>query len=542
MKFDHHRRTRPDSALPQPVAGAPTGAAPVPQRAGGLALFDSLPGRTLGDYQVLETISSGTSGTVYRARDLRVGRLVALKVLPAALAADPDSLRRFHREASCLSALSHPNVITLFEIEQVEGTLFLVMEHIDGPTLASLLPPGGFPMKQALNYARQIAAGLAAAHEKGIVHRDLKLSNLLVTEDGTIKIADFGLAKLMHPPGDVTDCTRHGMILGTVDYMSPEQVRGEQADTRSDVFSFGVVLCELLTSVRPFQRSNSPETWAAILKEDPLAEISIAQPVRRILARCLSKQRAERFQNARELLVALSDIKASSESPRLERSFGRHRLVRLALAIALGLSGWGGYRLLSQSRPEEPVTPALQFDRGIAAEEQAEATKCFNGSAARCDVKTASSTLHAAVKAFDGILQTHPRHLATLWHSALAWSNLCELASRLGDSLEARNSCDRAIANFDQALEPGKTYAGLPNSVPDSARIRFNLGLTLNLRAQLPGTSAVQRNADFSAAMAQFDRLLSGGAPMSDFVRKRRADIEENRRIASDGRTRLSGR
>ncbi|MEP6767601.1 MAG: serine/threonine-protein kinase, partial [Acidobacteriota bacterium] len=235
-------------------------------------------GSRLGPYEILSPIGAGGMGEVYRAKDPRLGREVAIKVLPASFSADPDRLRRFEQEARAAGILNHPNITAVYDIGSDEaGAPYVVSELLEGETLRSRMAGGALSPRKALEYALQIAHGLAAAHEKGIVHRDLKPENLFVTRDGRVKILDFGLAKLTHAEegSQVTNLptatagTEPGVVLGTLGYMSPEQVRGRPADPRSDIFSFGAILYEMLSGKRAFHGDSAADTMSAILREDP---------------------------------------------------------------------------------------------------------------------------------------------------------------------------------------------------------------------------------------------------------------------------------
>ena len=262
-------------------------------------------------------------GEVYRARDTRLGRDVAIKVLPEALADDADRLRRFEQEARTIAALNHPNILGIHDIGAYDGAPFLVSEFLEGQTLRVKLVTGPLPVRLANEYALGIAHGLAAAHEKGIVHRDLKPENVFVTRDGRIKVLDFGLAKLVRPDENhetaltlTSPATLPGLVMGTVGYMSPEQVRGDPIDARSDIFSFGAVFYEMLTGKRAFKRETSAETMTAILREEP-AELSGTGwqgplELQRILSRCLEKDVARRFQSASDLAFAIESLSGTS--------------------------------------------------------------------------------------------------------------------------------------------------------------------------------------------------------------------------------------
>jgi len=272
-------------------------------------------GTRLGPYEILSPLGTGGMGEVYKARDSRLDRDVAIKVLPESLLSDGEALARFEREAKAVAALSHPNILAIHDFGRERGIAYAVMELLEGETLHERLDAGAIPQRKALEYALQIAQGLAAAHEKGIVHRDLKPQNVFVTRDGLVKILDFGLAKVASPSASeggsqapTTPGTRTGMILGTVGYMSPEQVRGSAADHRSDIFSLGALLYEMLTGERAFRRESDVETMMAILREDPLeaaAGKALPSELEEIVGHCLEKSPEERFQSARDLAFAL---------------------------------------------------------------------------------------------------------------------------------------------------------------------------------------------------------------------------------------------
>ncbi|MBI3667393.1 MAG: serine/threonine protein kinase [Acidobacteria bacterium] len=278
-------------------------------------------GIRLGPYEVLTPLGAGGMGEVYRAKDTRLGREVAVKVLPAAYSQDADRLRRFEQEARAASALNHPNILTIHDIGTHEGSPYLVSELLEGETLREHLGGVALPQRKAIDYAIQVANGLAAAHEKGIVHRDLKPENLFLTKDGRVKILDFGLAKLTQPeqpseaPASAATLpaeTETGVVLGTMGYMSPEQVRGQRADHRADIFTFGAILYEMLTGKRAFRGESAVETMNAILKEEPLeTQAGMPVPLEHIVRHCLEKTPEQRFQSARDLafdLEALSTL------------------------------------------------------------------------------------------------------------------------------------------------------------------------------------------------------------------------------------------
>ena len=314
------------------------------------------PATKLGPYEIQSAIGAGGMGEVYRARDTRLNRDVAIKILPASFSADPDRLQRFAQESRAAAALNHPNILSIFDIGEDRGAPYVISELLEGETLRERLRHGPLASRKAIDYAQQIAKGLAAAHEKGIVHRDLKPENLFITNDGRAKILDFGLAKFTRPEVDASEdaptmqvATEVGTVLGTAGYMSPEQVRGKAADARSDIFSFGAILYEMLSGKRAFHGDSSADVMSAILKEDPpdLSETNrnISPALERIVRHCLEKNPGERFQSARDVafnLEALTDISTSSRGgirPLQEEKPAR-RWLPLAVGVLLLLASW----------------------------------------------------------------------------------------------------------------------------------------------------------------------------------------------------------
>jgi Tol biopolymer transport system component len=283
-------------------------------------------GTRLGPYEILSPLGEGGMGEVYRARDSKLDRNVAVKVLPEEFARDPERLARFEREAKAVAALSHPNILAIFDFGEHDGIAYAVTELLEGETLRERLSGGPLPQRKAMEYAAEAARGLAAAHEKGIIHRDVKPENLFITEDGRLKILDFGLARqvpTLLSASDTASPTMHkgtepGSLMGTSGYMSPQQVRGQEVDYRSDIFSLGVVLYEMLTGQRAFRRDSAVETMNAILKEDPPEPSTsgrlLSPHLERIVRRCLEKNPSERFQSARDLAFALESSSDTSYS------------------------------------------------------------------------------------------------------------------------------------------------------------------------------------------------------------------------------------
>ena len=328
-------------------------------------------GSRLGPYVILGPLGAGGMGEVYRARDTRLDRDVAIKVLPEAVARDPAALSRFGREAKALAALSHPNVLGILDIGQQDGVAFAVMELLDGETLRARLSTIEMPWRESVEIAIAMAEGLAAAHSRGIVHRDLKPENVFLTSDGRVKILDFGLAR-RDPLSSVgnasvtptlTQQTMPGTVIGTIGYMAPEQVSGDPGDARSDIFSFGCVLYEMATGRRAFQGKSGGETLAAILRDDPEDPMAsgraIPQDLARVIAHCLAREPAQRFQSAQDLAFNLRAVAVSTVSapvpptPKLRRV----GLVVAALILLAALIG-----VLIATRQRSPAAPSVSAD------------------------------------------------------------------------------------------------------------------------------------------------------------------------------------
>src|SRR5256885_9951974 len=283
-------------------------------------------GTKLGPYEVVAPVGAGGMGEVYRARDQRLGRDVAIKVLPASFSRDAERMRRFEQEARATAALNHPNILAVFDIGTHDGSPYLVTELLEGETLRERMQARALSPRKAVDYAQQIARGLVAAHEKGILHRDLKPENIFVTSSGQVKILDFGLAKLIQPGGGagasdsptLASGTAAGVVLGTVGYMSPEQVRGQNVDARSDLFSLGTILYEMVSGRRAFGGDTPADTMSAILNEEPPPLTDIQQNIppglARIVEHCLEKNPGDRFQSARDVVFALEAFSGSSSS------------------------------------------------------------------------------------------------------------------------------------------------------------------------------------------------------------------------------------
>ena len=281
-------------------------------------------GQQLAHYKIVEKIGSGGMGDVYRADDTKLGRPVAIKVLPSEMADDPTRKARFEREARAIAALKHPNIVTIYSVEEANGTHFITMELVEGQTLSALIPKGGFSLEQFLDFSVSLADAVSGAHDKGITHRDLKPANVMLDADGRLKVLDFGLAKLLDKEDEQEDDktvadsdTAEGMVLGTVSYMSPEQAEGKEIDHRSDIFSLGVILYEMATGKRPFEGDTRISTISSILRDEPtpVTEVkALPRHLGRIVKRCLSKQANRRYQSAIDLRNDLEELKEEVQS------------------------------------------------------------------------------------------------------------------------------------------------------------------------------------------------------------------------------------
>src|SRR5713226_6002939 len=329
----------------------------------------SIVGQMLGHYRILEQIGAGGMGEVYRAQDTRLERQVAIKILPAEFSKDEDRLRRFEREARAAAALNHPNILAIYDVQIHDGSPFIISELLQGTTLRGRLITGALPLRVVIDYAAQILHGLTAAHQKHIVHRDLKPENLFITRDNRVKILDFGLAKLAEPNqtlggSDVaTMNTTPGMVMGTLAYMSPEQLRGRKVDERSDIFSFGAILYEMVSANRAFQAETNVDIITAILTQDPLerseARSALPPALERVVRHCLEKSPEDRFQSARDLLFNLEAITGASPTvampaemaPARSKPYLKLFLAALMLITAVSLGLVWGKQMFSKYLP-----------------------------------------------------------------------------------------------------------------------------------------------------------------------------------------------
>ena len=333
----------------------------------------------LGPYKIVSLIGAGGMGEVYRARDTRLLRDVALKLLPESFTADPDRLRRFEQEARAVAALNHPNIVSVYDVGSAGGIQYIVSEFLEGETLRQLISSSGMAPRKAIDLAVQLAQGLGAAHEQGIVHRDLKPENIFVTRDGRLKILDFGLAKLRRPQmiaetidGVTVAETNAGQVMGTIGYMSPEQVRGETADYRSDIFSFGSILYEMLSGQRAFKRNTGAETMTAILNEEPSdfsgRNFPVTPALERIVRHCIEKQPGQRFQSAQDIAFALESASGISITTATAAAPVRKRWAWLAVMGSLVLLAAAGLGLRASLHPSvaalHPKLHRITFRRG----------------------------------------------------------------------------------------------------------------------------------------------------------------------------------
>jgi hypothetical protein len=352
----------------------------------------SMTGRTLGHYKLQLLIGAGGMGEVYRARDLRLDRDVAVKILPEQLASDGVALRRFEREAKAVAALSHPNILAIHDFGVEQGLSYAVMELLEGETLRERLDRSAMDWREAVGIGIAIAEGLAATHARNVIHRDLKPENIFLTSDGQVKILDFGVARMkraVSPDAEtltsgLTQTTTPGLVMGTIGYMSPEQARGDSVEASSDIFSFGCVMYEALSGRRPFARNTAAEVIAAILKEEPAPLRSYANDLPanldRVISKALRKDSSERYQTAGELLDDLKNLRLESELEAWLKSPGGRaadsitipaprapakRVVGMLVAILVLVSGgWGAYRIWFQNQPGDS---AKASEAGIEA-------------------------------------------------------------------------------------------------------------------------------------------------------------------------------
>jgi serine/threonine protein kinase len=539
----------------------------------------SLSGRTLLHYELQEEMGRGSEGVVYKAFDTRLKRWVVIKVLPPIVAEVRDAQRRFIREARCLSALSHPGIVAVYDLAEDQGVSFLVMEYVAGRPLSQVIRSQGLRPALALDYAVQIAEALSSAHHAGIIHRDLKPDNILIADGGRVKVADFGVAKSIKP-NNTEPLTQTGTIVGTPGYMSPEQVRGEAADARSDVFGFGAILYQMLTGLAPFKRNSPVETMAAILKDDPPAR-HLPPGLGPVVARCLRKDAAERFQNMAEVLLALKSA-SSPQDIKTRRQLSPATSKRLLLlvapvaalmtvpalhsvwsglrsGIAQGGAGSGteaalsgGFKRLAQrdyegairdftrvvETPDSTSSDTGRYYRGQAYTARVDAGPCLKADPIGCNREQAIADLKHGIADFDFILKTRPNHPGANWNRALALSKVCELQIKAGTS--EVSPCDQAIHGFTKALSRTPPSGSFFTRLPDEGDVLFNRGYTHILEGRLSALPVQNRLANYSEALRDFDQILQGTTPYATFLKSRRADVEQYRRHAEEERAALA--
>jgi eukaryotic-like serine/threonine-protein kinase len=495
-------------------------------------------GTRLGPYEILDLLGAGGMGEVYRARDTRLRRDVALKVLAPERARDPARLRRFETEARAVAALDHPHILALHDLGSENGHSYVVFELVEGETLRHKLEQGSIPLRKCLDWGAQICRGLAAAHARAIVHRDLKPENISITPDGRVKILDFGLAKLDSPlePGDIEEAqtrtaTEPGMAMGTIGYMAPEQVRGRPADPRFDIFAVGAILYEMLTGRRAFQGASAADTLSAILNKDPPEMISGSGPVppelELVVRRCLEKDPEQRFQSARDLAFALertAGLSSSGATP-LPPPSPRSWWTAAALALAAAGLGWSAF-VLGARRPPHPPPGfrQLTFRRGqiVGARFTPDGNTVVYG---------ALFDGHAAETYSMRLDQPEPLRLDFPAARLMSVSNSGELALALGRSDERRDAFNGILAraplaggSYRQVVEDVFAADWAPNS-QDLAVIRkvngeeqleypvgnvlrrpLRLGAGLGLRVSPRGDKVAFTCWDGSFSVTVFDR------------------------------------
>ena len=492
-------------------------------------------GARLGPYEVVALLGAGGMGEVYRARDTRLGRDVAIKVLPAAFANDADRLRRFEQEARTVAALSHPNIVALHDIGTQDGAPFLVSELLEGRTLRELVGPGGLPVRQAVDWAVQIARGLAAAHGKRIVHRDLKPANVFVTADGQVKILDFGLAKLARPDADgdssvptVGPLTEMGAVMGTAGYMSPEQVRGQPCDPRTDLFAFGCVLYEMLSGRRAFKGPTPADTLSAILKEDPPALHDLRQAVspglQQIVDRCLDKRPEGRFSSAHDLALALEAASSSGEIVRNADARPRSGRVRwrwavaaagliaaLVLLVVFDVGGVRG-RLFARADADQAAVRRAPERPMVTAPVAQAVADTVQGNAV-LENATREEQFRQAIDLFQRAIDRDPRY-APAWagKSRALWS----LADQGWEFVPPADVRDPAVRAADRAL-------ALDPNLPEAHLARALIACDGEwdlARAQEHFERALQLRPDYAAAHNFYAQMLQWSLGRGDEARR----------------------
>ena len=480
------------------------------------------PPTRLGPYEIIEAIGHGGMGEVYRARDPRLQRQVAIKTVASHLAADPKFRERFDREARAVAALSHPNVLAIHDVGSHEGIPYIAMELLEGETLRVRIAPTPLPVSMVLDYAVQIGRGLAAAHERGIVHRDLKPANIFVTRDGQIKLLDFGIAT--EPGGESGDevtraaQTAPGELLGTAGYMSPEQARGERTDARTDIFSFGCVLYEMVSGRRAFGGDSRIETLNAILKEHPAdlgsVRADVPPQLDRIVRRCLEKVAENRFQTARDLAFALETLAHDSgaRAPTAVSSDTHSRAVngRIAAAVAVTVTvgaatavWWSVTRADSASAPAASTMPSLETPRVLAVLPFTNISSGGAGYFAAGMTEEVSGQLsklsglrvmsRTAVAAYKDARADLPRMVQELGVASVVTGTVREEGARVRVNVELIDAKSGQVIWADQSDHEGVDVFAAQSNIALRVAAALNASVTLDERARLgkPPTSSV---------------------------------------------------
>jgi TolB-like protein/tetratricopeptide (TPR) repeat protein len=489
-------------------------------------------GSRLGTYEILARIGAGGMGDVYRARDTKLGRSVAIKILPPAFIDEPERLARFQREAKMLASLNHPNIVTLHSFEEVNGVHFLTMELVEGQSLNRLIPKDGLPVEQILDVAAVIAEALAAAHEKGIVHRDLKPANVMLTEEGRVKVLDFGLAKEIHEANssDATltsaEYTKMGVIVGTPAYMSPEQIMGRTIDHRTDIFSLGTLLYEMATGQKPFLGRSSAELASAILRDTPrpVREMRAELPegLERVIQRCLEKSAADRFPSARELRNGLRGVTTVSEA-----ASGAARAMERFWVAVLPFEYHGAnaeLTALAEGLSEEIVTGLSRFSylRVIAR------SSTLRYAHEAVDVRTVGKALGARYVMEGGIRQAGSRlriavQLVDASSGAHLWAETYDRTFRPEEIFAVQDDIVPQIVST-----VADTYGVLPHTMSEALRNRDPEQLTpyeavLRSFAHFPRLSAEEHaaaRAGLERAVQQAPGYADGWAMLSMLIRE----------------------
>ena len=458
-------------------------------------------GTTLSHYRVLQLLGRGGMGEVYAAEDLKLRRRVALKVLPPEMAAEPERRRRFEREAQAVAALNHPGIVTIYAVEHENDTTFLIMELVEGRTLDHGVPKGGMPLADFLRIAIPLADAVNAAHERGILHRDLKPGNVMLTTDGRIKVLDFGLAKLAEgpthtllkmAPGSVT--TSAGQIMGTLTYMAPEQAEGKPADHRADIFALGVVLYELLAGTRPFAGETSVSILTALLRDTPrpLSEVRHDLPpaIAPIIQRCLEKEPGDRYQSAADLRADLEQLRGSVPE-RWKRVAAPRWTFSAAAGVALlaGVAGWWGTRTPGAASGELVPFAGAATETAVLVTGRQVAILDFDnrtGDPAMSTFGRAMSEALAAALAAEGLPVVSAIDASAADGLTIAGAYMIEGENVRFDA-QVRSASRSTII---RALEPVRSHRSSPMMAVDDTRRRVIAAILSILEASRPSASS----------------------------------------------------